>query len=343
MYRFEHTWILWALALIPLMLLAFYILNAWRKKARKRFAELALMNQLMPSYSNAKYKAKFYLFLIAYILLIIAAANPQIGSKLEEVKREGIDLIVALDVSNSMKAEDLSPNRLERAKRAMLQLLNELKSDRLGIIVFAGQAYTQLPITTDYAAAKLFLNTIDTDIVPAQGTAIGAAIELAMESFDYEQGGNKALIIVTDGENHEDDAISAAEEARQMGIKIFTIGMGTPMGAPIPVFKRGKQIGFRQDGNGNTVVSSLNEDMLSEIAAAGEGLYVRATNSNAGFDRILDVLSGLEKTEYESQVYTDYEDRFQIFLGGALFFFLLSMSINEKKSKWKESLNLFES
>lgn len=343
MYRFEHTWILWALALIPLMLLAFYILNAWRKKARKRFAELALMNQLMPSYSNAKYKAKFYLFLIAYILLIIAAANPQIGSKLEEVKREGIDLIVALDVSNSMKAEDLSPNRLERAKRAMLQLLNELKSDRLGIIVFAGQAYTQLPITTDYAAAKLFLNTIDTDIVPTQGTAIGAAIELAMESFDYEQGGNKALIIVTDGENHEDDAISAAEEARQMGIKIFTLGMGTPMGAPIPVFKRGKQIGFRQDGNGNTVVSSLNEDMLSEIAAAGEGLYVRATNSNAGFDRILDVLSGLEKTEYESQVYTDYEDRFQIFLGGALFFFLLSMSINEKKSKWKESLNLFES
>ncbi len=343
MYRFEHTWVLWGLALIPLMLLGFYFVNTWRKKARKRFAEHALMNQLMPSYSNAKYKTKFYLFLLAYLLLIVGISNPQIGSKLEEVKREGIDLIVALDVSNSMKAEDLSPNRLERAKRAMLQLLNELKSDRLGIIVFAGQAYTQLPITTDYAAAKLFLNTIDTDIVPTQGTAIGSAIELAMESFDYEQGGNKALIIVTDGENHEDDAIAAAEEARQKGIKIFTIGMGTPIGAPIPVFKRGEQIGFRQDGNGNTVVSSLNEEMLSEIATAGEGLYIRATNSNAGFDRILDVLSGLEKTEFESQVYTDYEDRFQFFLGAALFFFLLSLSINEKKSKWKERLNLFES
>ena len=343
MYRFEHSWILWGLALLPLILLSYFLVNRWRKNARHRFAESRMMSQLMPSYSNTKYKSKFFLFLIGYTLLIIGVANPQIGSKLEEVKREGIDLIVAIDVSNSMKAEDLSPNRLERAKRAMLQLVNELKSDRLGIIVFAGQAYTQLPITTDYAAAKLFLNTIDTDIVPTQGTAIGAAIELAMESFDYEQGGNKALIVVTDGENHEDDAIAAAEEANKMGIKVFAIGMGTPMGAPIPIFRRGKQTGFRQDENGNTIVSSLNEEMLGEIAAAGDGLYIRATNSDAGFNRILDVLSGLDKTEFESQMYTDYEDRFQFFLGASLFFFILSMSINEKKSKWRERLNLFES
>jgi Ca-activated chloride channel family protein len=343
MLRFEHSMILWALWLIPLFIVVFVLLNRWRKKARARFAEHSLLQQLMPAYSRTNYRLKFIFFLIGYTLLIVGIANPQIGTKMEEVKREGIDLIVAIDVSNSMKAEDLSPNRLERAKRAMLQLVEDLKSDRLGIIVFAGQAYTQLPITTDYAAAKLFLNTIDTDIVPTQGTAIGAAIEQAMESFNYESGGNKALIIVTDGENHEDNAIAAAEEANEKGIKVYTIGMGTPMGAPIPVHSRGRQVGFRQDSEGNTVVSSLNEEMLAEIAAAGEGMYVRATNADAGFDRILDDLSGLEKSEFESQVYTDYEDRFQFFIGAAFLFLLISVLISEKKSRWRQQLNLFES
>ncbi len=342
MFRFEHSWVLWGLTLVPVMIIAFYFLKRWRKKARTQFAESALFSQLMPRYSNLRFRLKFIFFLIGFTLLIVGIANPQIGTKLEEVKREGIDLIVALDVSNSMKAEDLSPNRLERAKRAMLQMLEELKSDRLGIIVFAGQAYTQLPITTDYAAAKLFLSTIDTDLIPTQGTAIGAAIDLAIESFDYQAGGNKALIIVTDGENHEDDAISAAEKANEKGIKVFTIGMGSPNGAPIPVFKRGKQIGYRQDNSGNTIVSSLNEDMLAQIAGAGNGLYVRASNANAGFERILDELSGLEKSEFESQVYTDYEDRFQFFLAAALLFFLIGAILNEKKSKLSEKVNVFE-
>ncbi len=343
MFRFENTWMLWGLLLIPIMLLVFSAVKLWRKKARARFAETALFNQLMPAYSNFRYNSKFILFLIAYGLFVIGAANPQIGTKLEEVKREGIDLIVALDVSNSMKAEDLSPNRLERAKRAMLQLLDELKSDRLGIIVFAGQAYTQLPITTDYSAAKLFLSTIDTDIIPTQGTAIGAAIDLAMESFNYEEGGNKALIVVTDGENHEDDAIEAAEKARKQGIQVYTIGMGTPNGAPIPLFRRGQQVGFRQDGEGNTVVSSLNEEMLREVSAAGNGLYIRATNANAGFGAILDELSGLEKSEFESQVYTDYEDRFQFFIGAGALLLFISLLISEKKSKISEKINLFNS
>ncbi len=343
MFRVEHTWVLWGLALVPLFLMAFWAIKRWRKQARERFAEHDLFEQLLPSHSNFKFGLKFSFFLVAYIFLVIGLANPQIGTKMEEVKREGIDLIIALDVSNSMKAEDLSPNRLERAKRAMLQLLQELKSDRLGIIVFAGQAYTQLPVTTDYAAAKLFLNTIDTDIVPTQGTAIGAAIELANESFDFEHGGQKALIVVTDGENHEDDAITAAEEAREKGIKVYTVGMGTPMGAPIPIIRRGKQIGFRQDQEGNTVVSSLNEDMLREIAGAGDGLYVRATNASAGFESILTDLSGLEKSEFETTVYTDYEDRFQFFIGASFFFLLLSLLISEKKSKFNERIKLFES
>lgn len=342
MFRFEHSYILWGLVLIPIMLILFGLVKAWRKKARARFAEIDLFTQLMPNYSNFRYNMKFVLFLIAYGLLIIGIANPQIGTKLEEIKREGIDLIVAVDVSNSMKAEDLSPNRLERAKRAMLQLVEELKSDRLGIIVFAGQAYTQLPITTDYSAAKLFLNTIDTDIVPTQGTAIGAAIDLAIESFDYEKGGNKALIIVTDGENHEDDAIGSAEKALQKGIKVYTIGMGTPNGAPIPLIRNGQKVGYRQDNAGNTVVSSLNEDMLRDISASGNGIYVRATNANAGFETILDDLSGLEKSEFESQVYTDYEDRFQFFIGAAVLLILISMIIPEKKGKLSEKVNLFE-
>lgn len=342
MFRFEHSYILWGLVLIPLLLLLFIFVKQWKKKARNRFAEANLMGIVMPNYSNSKFNAKYILFVIAYALLIIGIANPQIGTKLEEIKREGIDLIVAVDVSNSMKAQDLSPNRLERAKRAMLQLVEELKSDRLGIIVFAGQAYTQLPITTDYSAAKLFLNTIDTDIVPTQGTAIGAAIDLAMESYDFEGGGNKALIVVTDGENHEDDAISAAEKAAEKGVKVYTIGMGTPNGAPIPVFRNGKQVSYRQDNAGNTVVSSLNEDMLRDISSAGNGIYIRATNANAGFETILNDLSGLEKSEFESQVYTDYEDRFQFFIGTALLLFLLSMLISEKKGKLKDKINLFE-
>lgn len=342
MFRFEHTYILWGLLLIPLMVMLFLFVKRWRNKARERFAENELFLQLHPHYSNTKFNTKFTLFVIAFGLMIIGIANPQIGTKLEEVKREGIDLIVALDVSNSMKAEDLSPNRLERAKRAMLQLVDELKSDRLGIIVFAGQAYTQLPITTDYSAAKLFLGTIDTDIVPTQGTAIGAAIDLAIESFDYEKGGNKALIVVTDGENHEDDAIKAAEQALDKGIKVYTIGMGTPNGSPIPLYKGGRKLGFRQDGEGNTVVSSLNEDMLRDIAGAGDGLYIRATNANAGFNQILDELSGLEKSEFETQVYTDYEDRFQFFIGAAIALFLVVLLISEKKSKLAHKINLFE-
>lgn len=325
------------------MVIAFYFVKRWRKKARKRFAESALFDQLMPAYSHAKYRLKFTFFVLAYAFLIMGLANPQVGSKLEEVKREGIDLMIALDVSNSMKAQDIQPNRLERAKMAMQQLVQKLKSDRLGIIVFAGEAYTQLPITTDYAAAKLFLNTIDTDVVPTQGTNLASAIELATESFDLESSSGKAVIVVTDGENHEPNALEAAEAAREKGIQIYTIGMGTPTGSPIPVYRKGKPDGFRQDQEGNTVISSLNEEMLRELADVGNGMYIRANNANVGFQEILADLSSMEKQEFESSVYTDYEDRFQFFLGLAFIFLLLSMIMSEKKSKWRQKIKLFES
>lgn len=308
----------------------------------QRFAETALMDKILTNNSVAKKRTKFILFLFAFLFMILGIANPQIGSKLEEVKREGIDIMIALDVSNSMKAEDLTPNRLQVAKRSIQQLLERLKGDRIGLIVFAGKSFVQLPITTDYAAARLFLNVIDTDIVPIQGTAIGSAINLSMESFDYEKGGNRALIILTDGENHEDDAVSAAEEARKKGIKIYTVGMGTPNGAPIPVFRSGKKIGYRQDNAGNTIISSLNEEMLAEIAAAGGGAYVRANNSGNAVSLIMDEIQSMDKTEFESSMYTDYEDRFQYFIALSLLFYIMYFLMGERKSKWKENLNLFK-
>lgn len=342
MYRFEYNWILWGLLLLPFMIFIFLLLERWRKRARARFAEESLFGQLMPEYSAFRYRLKFVFFLLGFGFLLLGLANPQIGSKLEEVKREGIDLMIALDVSNSMKAEDLKPNRLEFSKRAITQLLEQLKGDRIGMIVFAAKAYTQLPITTDYSAAKLFLNTVNTDIVPVQGTNIADAINLAVGSYDFKQGGNKVLIIISDGENHEEDAVEAAVSAREKGVMVFTIGMGTPNGAPIPMLKNGRKAGYRQTEDGSTVISSLNEEMLREIASAGGGIYVRASNSNAGLMQILDELSGMEKGEFESKMYTDYEDRFQIFIGAAIFFLLLSWVITEKKSKLMKKINLFD-
>lgn len=297
----------------------------------------------MPNVSKTLPIVKFVLYTLAMISLLIGMANLQFGTKLEEVKREGIDLMICLDVSNSMLAEDLSPNRLERSKRAIYQLIEKLHNDRLGIIVFAGQAYVQLPITTDYSSAKLFLETIGTDIVPTQGTSIGSAINLAMESFDFENGTSKSIIVITDGENHEDDAKTAAIEASDKGVIVNTIGMGSEKGGPIPVYKNGAQVDFRKDNTGNTVVTKLNEPMLKEIAAAGNGSYVRASNANAGLGIIMDEIDKMEKKEFGSKSFKDYEDRFQIFLIIALILIVLEYFISNRRSTKLDGVNLFES
>lgn len=296
----------------------------------------------MPNVSRTQPILKFVLFSFAIISLLIGLANLQFGSKVEEVKREGIDLMIALDVSNSMLAEDLSPNRLERSKRAIYQLIQKLHNDRLGIIVFAGQAYVQLPITTDYSSAKLFLETIGTDIIPTQGTSIGAAINLAMESFDFENGTSKSIVVITDGENHEDDANEAASEAASKDITVHTIGMGSEKGGPIPIYKKGAQIDFRKDNQGNTVVTKLNESMLKEIAAAGNGSYVRASNANAGLSIIMEEIDKMEKKEFGSKSFKDYEDRFQIFLIIALFLIVIEYFISNRRTSKLDGVNLFE-
>lgn len=296
----------------------------------------------MPNVSRTLPIVKFVLYTLSIVSLLIGLANLQFGTKLEEVKREGIDLMICLDVSNSMLAEDLSPNRLERSKRAIYQLIEKLHNDRLGIIVFAGQAYVQLPITTDYSSAKLFLETIGTDIVPTQGTSIGAAIDLALESFDFENGTSKSIVVITDGENHEDNAKESAISAMDKDITVHTIGMGSEKGGPIPVYKNGAQIDFRKDNAGNTVVTKLNESMLKEIAAAGNGSYVRASNANAGLGIIMNEIDKMEKKEFGSKSFKDYEDRFQLFLIIALVLLLIESFISNRKSNKLDGVNLFE-
>ena len=344
MYRFEHDIYLWALlAVIPLIILVFLFIQNWKRRKLRKFGSEEIVKRLMPNVSKTLPIVKFVLYTLAMISLLIGMANLQFGTKVEEVKREGIDLMICLDVSNSMLAEDLSPNRLERSKRAIYQLIEKLHNDRLGIIVFAGQAYVQLPITTDYSSAKLFLETIGTDIVPTQGTSIGAAIDLAMESFDFENGTSKSIIVITDGENHEDDAKTAAIEATDKEVTVHTIGMGSEKGGPIPVYRNGAQIDFRKDNTGNTVVTKLNEQMLKEIAASGNGSYVRASNANAGLGIIMEEIDKMEKKEFGSKSFKDYEDRFQIFLIIALFLIVLEYFISNRRSTKLDGVNLFES
>ncbi|SFF18647.1 vWA domain-containing protein [Sunxiuqinia elliptica] len=340
MFRFAHIEYLYALGVIPVFIILFWITRRRRRKALERFGQTEVISQLMPNVSKSRPVVKFIICLFALASLIIATARPQFGSKLKTVKREGVELIIALDVSNSMMAEDIQPNRLERAKRAISRLVDNLNDDKIGLIVFAGDAYTQLPITTDYPSAKLFLNAVNTDIVPRQGTAIGAAIELASVSFSPQFEGNKAIVIITDGENHEDDAIGAATSAAQNGIIVHTIGMGLPQGGPIPVVRNGQR-DYRKDKDGNVVVTKLNEEMLQQIAAAGNGIYVRANNAQVGLNTLFNEIDKMEKSEMESLVYSDYEDQFQWFIAFAIFLILLDFLILERKNKYLKNIKLF--
>jgi Ca-activated chloride channel family protein len=341
MIRFAHPEYFYLLLLVFFFLFAWWFYNNWKKKAGSRFGDKKTIALLMPQLSKGKPKFKFALVIIAFILVVIGLTDPQIGSKLEKVKREGIDLMLVLDVSNSMLAEDIKPNRLERSKMAISSLIDKLQGDRLGIIIFAGNAYKQLPLTTDYSAARLFLSAVDTKIVPTQGTAIGEAIDMAAQSFgDTEH--NKAIIVITDGENHEDDAIGAAKKAAENDIKVFTIGMGLPEGSPIPVYNAyGTRTGFKKDRQGKTVVTKLNEDMLRQIAAAGNGAYARANNASTGLKKLFNEISQIEKKEIETKQFTDFEDRFQIYLGLALFLMVTELLIANRKASWANKFDFF--
>ncbi len=342
MLRFQNIEYLWGLAAIPVFILLFIIVTRWKKKALASLGDKKVVSLMMPQVSFSRPKIKFVFFIIAFAFLVIGIADPQIGSKMQEEKRKGADLMILLDVSNSMLSQDILPNRLENAKRAIDQLIENLHNDRIGIIVFASEAYVQLPVTTDYSAAKLFLSTINTGIVPTQGTAIGAAIELGMKSFDFKNGTGKAMIIITDGENHEDDAVSAAKNAAEKDVSIHVIGIGSEQGSPIPIVENGKQVGFHTDSAGHTVISKLNEDMCKEIAAAGSGSYVRATNSNSGLNIVMDQISKIQRKTIDTKIFKDYEDRFQIFLAFAIVLLIIEFFIPARKSERFSNLKIFE-
>jgi Ca-activated chloride channel homolog len=339
MIRFAHSEYLYAIALLPLLVILFLWAVRSRRKALEAFGNVVLMKQLMPASSGLKRAAKSALLFAALGFLILGLANPQIGTKLEEVKREGVDIMIALDVSNSMKAEDIKPNRLESAKQEISRLFDKLQNDRIGLIVFGGESYLQLPLTTDYSAARLLLSTVDVDIVPVPGTAIGSAIRLAMKSFSSGERKYKVLVLITDGENHEDDAIAAAKDAHAEGVVIHTIGMGSPGGAPIPVYQENTQIGFKKDGEGNTVITKLDEQALTQIAEAGGGKFIRATSAQNELDAVFKEVESMEKKEFGAKVFTEYEDRFQYLLGACLVLLLAEFFLSERRSRvlsrWK--------
>lgn len=340
MFKFGNIEYLWGLLIVPLLTIIFVWSRISRKKALRRFGNEGILAQLMPFSSKNRPAFKFMVLMLALVFIIAGIARPQFGSKLKKVKREGIELIIALDVSNSMMAEDIQPNRLERAVRAISRLIDKLKDDKIGLIVFAGDAYTQLPITSDYNSAKLFLNSVSPQIVPKQGTAVGAAINLAVRSFTPNGEANKAVVVITDGENHEDDAVSAAKNAVDNGIVVHAIGMGLPQGSPIPVLLNGQKE-YMKDREGNVVITKLDEQMLEQIAGAGEGIYVRANNTEIGLNALFDEINKMEKEEMESRIYSEYEDQFQYFFAIGLFLILFEFIILERKNKYLKNIKLF--
>lgn len=341
--RFHNPVVAWGLLLIPIISIIYILVIKMKNKGISDYVEQDLVPKVMPRISSTRAVFKFLSFRFGLALIIIGIIDPKVGTRIDEIETQGIDVMICLDVSNSMLAEDIQPTRLEAAKRAMYQLINSLDGDRVGIIVFAGNAFVQLPITTDYEAAKLFLETIDTDITSVQGTAIGAAIDLALDSFDPENPGNKAVIILTDGENHEDDAVGAARRAAAKNVTVHAIGMGSVEGAPIPTYNRyGQQTGFRSDKDGNTIVTALNENMLLEIVDAGGGLLTRASGNYVGLNELLDRIQQEEGTELQSFEFAEYEHRFQWFLVAGLILLLFDTLISERMMNWSKDLSLFD-
>jgi Ca-activated chloride channel homolog len=340
MFRFAHPEYLYGLYAIPLIVFFFWYVARRRKNQLYKFADTKLQAVILPDYSRLKYWIKSSMFTLAIVFLILAAADPQIGTGIENVKEKGIDAYICLDVSLSMTAQDIKPSRLEKAKYEINNLIQKLHGDRIGLIVFAGEAYVQFPLTTDYSAANLFLSAVSTNSVPEQGTAIASAINLATKSFDEKTNTEKAIVIITDGEDHQGDIMQAVKNATDKGIKIYAIGLGSTEGVPIPLYdKNGQQIGYKKDQNGNVVLTKLDPSILQEITSAGNGKYFQGSNDEDQLDKIYQDLSSLKKTEFGVKKVTDYEDRFYYFLTIALILLIAEFFINERKSPLFARLN----
>jgi Ca-activated chloride channel homolog len=342
LWKFQHKEFFYLFILLVVMIIIVIINEIRRKKILSRLGDYSIIMQLMPESSSAKKRIKFSIWVLAVSFLITGLCNLQSGNKSEEVTREGADIVVCLDVSKSMLAEDIQPNRLTRAVMALEKFIDELKGDRIGLIVFAGHAYVQLPMTTDYGAAKIFLSSISPEMVPVQGTNIAEAMTKAMECFDEENARNKSIILITDGESHEEDAVKKAEEAAEKQIMVNTIGIGSENGVPIPEIRNGKSIGYKKDKEGNTVITKLNTKILMDLASASNGVFVKATNNDLGLKSVMKKIEELDKKKLETTIATDFNDQFRIFFFSTLFLLIIESLISEKKSKIWNRLNLFK-
>ena len=320
------------------LIIAFIIYSRIKRRDLERFGDQELIKELMPNASKARPIIKFSILLVALTLLIIGIARPQFGTKEQTVKRQGIEVMIALDISNSMLAEDVVPNRLAKAKQMVSRLIDQMPDDKIGMVVFAGDAFVQLPITADNVSAKMFLESISPSLIKTQGTAIGAAINMCVKAFGAESEASRAIILITDGENHEDDAVQQAKDAKDKGIQIYVVGIGKPEGAPIPVAGTAT---YHKDRQGNVVISHLNEDMCREIASAAKGIYVRADNSNNATKTISKELDQLAKSEIESQVFTEYNEQYQGFVAIALLLIIIDFFIFNRKNKRLSRINIF--
>lgn len=328
MIHFAQAQYLILLLLIPFFFIMFAVMLQFRRRRIRRFGDEDLVRQLMPSYAKGKAWVRLSLFAVGFFFFVVGLSRPQIGAKLKEHETKGAEIMIVLDVSNSMLAEDYTPNRLERAKLAITRLVDRLREDRIGLIVFAGNSFVQLPITTDYVSAKMFLGSISTESVPVQGTAIGEAINTAIRSFSAQSEKSRAVIVITDGENHEDDPVAVAKQAAEIGVRVFTIGVGSPEGKPIPMDGE-----LLKDKEGNIVVTRLDENILKEVAHAGNGLYVRAGNSEFGLNPIVDDIRKMEDEKYSSIVFEEYDEQFMYFFAIALLFFVVEMLVGDRRSK----------
>lgn len=341
MYHIEEPTYFIYLSILPIVFTVFFIVFIWKKKKQKEFATNTALNKLAPEKSIFKPLLKIITLCVVLLFLVIALANPKMGTSLETVKRQGVDIVFALDVSKSMLAKDIAPNRLEKAKQIISKITDHLANDRIGIIIYAGNSYPLLPITTDLAAAKMFLQNASPNLVSSQGTAINEAISRGITFFNNQEQTNKFLFIVSDGEDHEENALELIDKATEQGIKIYTIGVGTPNGGPIPMKTVGGSLSYKKDNRGNVVITKMNEEILNQVAQKGKGIYINGNNTKQATKQVKDILEKAEKSEFETKKFSDFKDQFQWFIGIALLLLLFEVFLLEKKTKWIQKLNLF--
>jgi len=343
MYELEEKGYFYLLLVIPVLVMLFLYVHYWKRKKQREFADLELLQKLSPEKSVFKPILKMVVVLLGLTFLIIALVNPKMGAKMEKVKRQGIDIVFAVDVSKSMLAEDVAPSRLEKSKQIVSQIINQLGGDKIGIIAYSGSAFPVLPMTSDYAVAKMFLQTMNPEMISSQGTSIDQAIDLAANDFfEKKDRTSKLLVIISDGEDHSDNAQNAAEEAEKMGLKIVTIGVGTEKGKPIPLKKNGILESYQKDKDGQIVITKRNAEVLSTIAKATKGGgYVDGNSTKKAVDYIKNILSNSQKSELGGVLMVDFKSQFQWFLGFGLFLLFLDVFLLERKTKWVRKMNLF--